>query len=166
MDLQKKVGPLPIWGYGAIALGAGAILFWRSRKNMAQPSDLATANTTPITGDSIDPSTGLPYNQEYTGSESSPYGPTGSTTNNYYYNTAPTPATRTTPETKPPTPITLIPRIVAGKAIPPGYSLLHGVLTPNSGTKAGSLPSGWRWAGKTAIPPGYTLVHGILKKAA
>lgn len=79
LDLNKKIGPLPLWSYMAIG-GLGVIWFIRSRSAAANTSatDASTA-IDPSTGQSyaselaaaqagsIDPTTGLPYAQEGSG---------------------------------------------------------------------------------------------------
>ena len=88
IDLKRKVGPLPVWGYGAIAAAGTAFFLWR-RKQSASASTAAVAPST----DPIDPNTGMPYSQENTGTPST-LGGSGSTsyTQNNYANPAQTPA--------------------------------------------------------------------------
>jgi len=66
-DLQRKVGPLPVWAWVG-SVGAGLFLLWRRQHHPAaaggDPNAAAAADALTYPGAGIDPATGTPYSQE------------------------------------------------------------------------------------------------------
>lgn len=59
IDLKKKIGPLPAWGWGAVGLaGGGLFLWWRHQQAAASTAASTTAANTTTSGASPNPYTG------------------------------------------------------------------------------------------------------------
>lgn len=85
IDLKKKIGPLPAWGWGAVGLaGGGLFLWWRHQQAAAAGTAATNAANTTTTGSSPNPYTGgdgswpdyvPPGTGAYTGPPTTPSGP-------------------------------------------------------------------------------------------
>lgn len=146
--LTKKVGPLPVWGYGAIA-GVGALfLFMRARGKSGATTTSADTAQTQASSDG--------YNGPWTGSQSSM--PGGPGTSSYGTDNSSNP--QQSPQGTTNLPTAALPpgaRKVGNIIIPAGQTLLHGKLYP-IGTRAVTDAKGI----VHIIPPGYSLVSGKL----
>jgi hypothetical protein len=63
VNLQKKVGPLPVWAWGLI-LGIGVYYLYRRNKQNQQATTATTSNPGVLDPNAVDPNTGLTYGQE------------------------------------------------------------------------------------------------------
>lgn len=58
IDLKKKLGPLPVWGWALLGAGGlGVVYYMRSKSSSSTTASTVDPNT-------IDPATGIPYSQE------------------------------------------------------------------------------------------------------
>ena len=61
IDLKKKLGPLPVWGWALLGAGGlGLVYYLRSKSS----SSTTAGTTSTVDPNTIDPSTGIPWSQE------------------------------------------------------------------------------------------------------
>ena len=60
IDLKKKLGPLPVWGWALLGAGGLGLVYYLRSKSSASTA----ATTSTVDPNTIDPSTGIPWSQE------------------------------------------------------------------------------------------------------
>lgn len=74
IDLKKKLGPLPVWAWAGLGVGTLGIAYYLHERNA---SSSATTSTSTVDPNTIDPSTGIPWSQEYEALQNSDGADTG-----------------------------------------------------------------------------------------
>lgn len=62
MDLQRKIGPLPMWAWALLVGGVAYVVYRRYSAGSSSSTSATTAST--LDPNSVDPNTGLTYGQE------------------------------------------------------------------------------------------------------